>query len=50
MFEGCLKCVVIEKRESKSYKEQSKKKKNGAMRARTVPTDGRMYLLLDAEV
>jgi hypothetical protein len=28
-------CVAIEKRESKSHKEQSKKK-NGAMRARTV--------------
>jgi hypothetical protein len=49
MFEACLKCVAVEKRESKSHKEQSKKK-NGAMRAHTIPTDGRMYLLLDVEV
>jgi hypothetical protein len=49
MFEACLKCVAVEKRESKSHKEQSKKK-NGAMRAHTVPTDGRTYLLLDADV
>jgi hypothetical protein len=49
MFEACLKCVAVEKRESKSHKEQSKKK-NGAMRAHTVPTDGRTYLHIDAEV
>jgi hypothetical protein len=49
MFKACLKCVAVEKRESKSHKEQSKKK-NGAMHAHTVPTDGRTYLLLAAEV